>query len=260
MEGYIRGCCTWQQASFVFVQQVEVRFVQKVLRKKLAMESESERNISVVKDCSRFSGIEEKLEKMEKLLSKGRRQRKRRRSSSSDSSTGSSSEVDSSSESSESESDDGRKAGRKDRRRRSRSGKSGRSKSKSKSRSKVVRKRTGRLEKAKERNWKSESHREQFKTLERVLQPLQSAKARLDKLEGAGKAKKDLEKGEQVILERLKLLMFADEKGWQAAKIYDGSLECGSDSEDERRMRMAAMEAARADRRRPVPFRAGREV
>ena len=54
---------------------------------------------------------------------------------------------------------------------------------------------------------------------------------------------KKIQEGEQVLQERMKLLMFADTEGWSAANIYAGKVDVGSNSEDERRMRSAAKEA-----------------
>ena len=53
---------------------------------------------------------------------------------------------------------------------------------------------------------------------------------------------KDIRKGEEVLQDRLKPLLFADAEGWGAANIYAGAVEVGSDSEDERRMRKATKE------------------
>ena len=125
---------------------------------------------------------------------------------------------------------------------------------KEKKRAKKEEKRRMRLERARKREWRGPSHREQFAVLDEAIKPIQAAKARARK-EGVSRAlREDLEEGEAVLLQRIKLLLLADSKGWVAARIYSGQVDVGSDSEDERRVRAATAEAARemAQRR---PFR-----
>ena len=64
------------------------------------------------------------------------------------------------------------------------------------------------------------------------------------------KMKNKIEKGEKSLFNIVKLLLLllqADEKGRQAAEIYHRSLKCGSDLDDEKKMSMAALKAARRD-------------
>ena len=118
-----------------------------------------------------------------------------------------------------------------------------------KRKSKKKKSRSGdRVEKAKKRQWKSKSLEEQASVLSRALSPLRKAK----KSAKSRTTRRKIEEGERVLNDRLKLIMIADTKGWQAAKIYDGDCECGSDSEDDRRIRDAVREAGASKR----PFRA----
>ena len=113
-----------------------------------------------------------------------------------------------------------------------------------------------RLERARKREWKSKGHGEQFRVLDNALGPLTKARRKADK-DGKEAIAAGIKEGEDVLHDRVKLLMFADNKGWSAARIYDGELECGSDTEDERRMRAATKEAAEVDKKKR-PFQGGR--
>ena len=46
---------------------------------------------------------------------------------------------------------------------------------------------------------------------------------------------RSIEEDDEILQDRIKLLLFADAEGWTAANIYHGHLECGSDSEDEKK-------------------------
>ena len=114
---------------------------------------------------------------------------------------------------------------------------------------------------AKKRQWKAKSQEEQARVLEMALEPLGRARTRAED-KGERGVVKDIRKGEEVLQDRLKLLLFADADGWGAANIYADAVEVGSDSEDERRMRKATKEAKASVKRGSEgggkPFRQGR--
>ena len=171
--------------------------------------------------------------------------KERSRSKSSKKREHSSSESELSSESSSSS--DSEEEGRRSRRKKKRMS------TKEKKKAKKEEKRRLRLERARKREWRVPSHREQFAVLDKAIKPIQAAKARARK-EGISRAlREDLDEGEAVLLQRVKLLLLADSKGWVAARI-SGQADVGSDSEDERRVRAATAEAAR-DMAQGRPFR-----
>ena len=192
-------------------------------------------------ESGRLREMAERLEVLE------RRVRKRKRPESESESTDSESGAERSSRSSK----------------RSKSRNSKRSKKSKKSKSKR-KERKGRWEErrisAKKRQWKTKSHEEQARVLEMALEPLGRARTRAEDKGERGVAK-DIRKGEEVLQDRLKLLLFADAEGWGAANIYAGAVEVGSDSEDERRMRKAAKDAKASVKRGSEggrkPFRQG---
>ena len=173
---------------------------------------------------------------------KGKKKKKRAATESEESDLSESSAVDS-----ESDSDDGWQTVKRRRKRRIAL--------KEAKKAKKEEKRRQRLERARKRDWKNSSHRERFVAIDEALKPIQAAKERARKEGASRQLRADLEKGEGALLRRAKLLLLADTKGWAAAKIYAGQVECGSDSEDERRMRAAVKEAGQ---RRP--FRPRRAV
>ena len=98
------------------------------------------------------------------------------------------------------------------------------------------------LERARRREWTIASHRQQFAAIDEVLKPIQAANDRAGKESAFRQLRANLE-GEGALLRRAKLLLLAGTKGWAAAKIYAGQIDCGSDSKDERRTGAAALEA-----------------
>ena len=129
---------------------------------------------------------------------------------------------------------------------------------KEKKRAKKEEKRRMRLERARKREWRGPSHREQFAVLDEAIKPIQAAKARARKEVVSRALREDLKEGEAVLLQRIKLLLLANSKSWVAARIYSGQVDVASDSEDKRRVRAATAEAARemAQRRPFGPRRA----
>ena len=201
----------------------------------MASESDYERDYE--RESRRMRGMAERLEVLEKKL-----ERKRKREDSS-----------SESESSGDTEDD---------KRRRRSKKVKRAK-RVKRRSRKVDRWEERRTAARKRMWKAKSHEEQFRVLDDALEPLEAAK-KLAKNAGEKRIVKKIQEGEQVLQERMKLLMFADTEGWSAANIYAGKVDVGSNSEDERKMRSAAKEAKASRTTSTVkvgtgkPFRSGR--
>ena len=220
--------------------------------------SESSTHSERPESADRSAEVGRRLERLEEMLAgfsqmadkgektKGKKKRKRAATESEESDLSESSAVDS-----ESDSDDGWRTVKRKRKRRIAL--------KEAKKAKKEEKRRQRLERARKRDWKNSSHREQFAAIDEALKPIQAAKDRARKEGASRQLRADLEEGEGALLRRAKLLLLADTKGWAAAKIYAGQVECGSDSEDERRMRAAALEAAKeAGQRRP--FRPRRAV
>jgi len=99
-----------------------------------------------------------------------------------------------------------------------------------------------RVASARKRTWKARSHGEQFRVIDDALKPLQKAR-KLAEAEGEYGISEKIQEGEAVLQDRIKLLLFSDCEGRQAADIYSRKLDFGSDSDDERRMRAAVKEA-----------------
>ncbi|XP_065190802.1 splicing factor Cactin-like [Sycon ciliatum] len=198
--------------------------------------SESE---GYVEESRRMREMAARLETLERKLEKSSRKRKREDRSDSES---------------ESESERSRRSGR------SRSSKRGNSKKskRSKESKQVKRERQDeRMAAARKRSWKAKAHEEQFCVISKALEPLAKARQKAER-RGEKDIARNIEEGESVLQRRVKLLLFADAEGWSAANIYDGKMECGSDTDDERRMRRARAEAKEGKRSSGKPFPGGR--
>ena len=104
--------------------------------------------------------------------------------------------------------------------------------------------------------WKAKAHEEKFNVLNKALEPLAKARQKAES-RGEGDIARSIEEGESILQWRLKLLLFADAEEWSAANIYDGKVECGSDTDDERSTRRARVEAKAGERSTSKPFPGG---
>ena len=88
-------------------------------------------------------------------------------------------------------------------------------------------KRRLRLKRARKRDWRGPSHREQFAMLDEAIKPIQAAKARARKEVVSRALREYLDESEAVLLQHVKLFLLADSKEWVAARIHSEQVDVG---------------------------------